>query len=173
MNDISIAHLYISPGHNFFGHHGQPPGEHPIVEVEEVRCVTGCGVVGDRFYGHMPGYAGEITFFELEVYEELCRTLDVSDRHPGVFRRNVTTRGVRLNDLIGRRFSIQGVEFLGVAHCSPCYWMDHAFAPMAEKALAGKGGLRARILTDGVLRADSPRYQRSGRAGRSEGVEKL
>ena len=62
MNDISIAHLYVSPGHNFFGHHGQPPGEYPTVEVEEVRCVTGRGVVGDRFYGHMPGYAGEITF---------------------------------------------------------------------------------------------------------------
>lgn len=157
MKPIPIAALFISRGHNFFGHHGKPPGSHPLVCPEAVRCVAGRGIVGDRFYDHKEGYKGQITFFELEVYEELCGTLGVEGRGAGVFRRNALTRGVRLNDLIGKEFEIQGLRFEGVAECSPCYWMDQAFAPGTEEALKGRGGLRAKILTDGVLRVDSPR----------------
>jgi MOSC domain-containing protein YiiM len=50
---------------------------------------------------------------------------------------------------------VQGVRFLGTQECSPCHWMNHAFAAGAERALHGRGGLRARILTDGVLRRDA------------------
>ena len=48
---IRVEHLFISPGHNFFGHHGQPAGEHPTLSVEEIECVAGRGIRGDRFYG--------------------------------------------------------------------------------------------------------------------------
>jgi len=156
MSSIRIAALYISPGHNFFGHHGKPPGTHPLLHPDAVRCVAGRGIVGDRFFNHKEGYKGQITFFESEIYEELCSSLGVENRDAGAFRRNALTRGVRLNDLIGREFEIQGLRFEGVAECSPCYWMDHAFAPGAEEALKGRGGLRARILTGGTLRVDSP-----------------
>jgi MOSC domain-containing protein YiiM len=54
-------------------------------------------------------------------------------------------------ELIGAAFELQGVQFRGTTHCAPCHWMDTAFAPGAEKFLAGRGGLRARILTDGRL----------------------
>ena len=64
------------------------------------------------------------------------------------------TEGADLNALIGQRFIVQGVEFEGVCECSPCYWMDRAIAPGAEEALKGRGGLRARILSNGVLRAE-------------------
>jgi MOSC domain-containing protein YiiM len=151
---ITIEHLYISPGHNFFGHHGKPPGQNPTVEVEEVRCVAGRGIEGDRFFDHKDDYPGQITFFSMEIYEELCRTLDVQDPDPSAFRRNALTRGVDLNELIGEEFEVQGVRFQGAAECSPCYWMDRSFAPGAEEALEGRGGLRARILSDGVLRAE-------------------
>jgi MOSC domain-containing protein YiiM len=70
-------------------------------------------------------------------------------------RRNVITKGVDLNSLIGKRFVIQGVEFEGVCECSPCHWMNEAIAPGAEAALHGRGGLRARILTDGQLKVES------------------
>jgi len=72
---------------------------------------------------------------------------------PGVTRRNVISVGVDLNSLIGEEFEVQGVRFAGVCECSPCYWMDLAIAPGAEMLLKGRGGLRARILSDGVLRA--------------------
>ena len=74
---------------------------------------------------------------------------------PGVTRRNIITRGVDLNSLVGKEFEIQGVSFAGVCECSPCHWMNDAIAPGAEAALHGRSGLRARILTDGVLRVDA------------------
>jgi len=124
-------------------------------EVECISCLRGRGIEGDRFFDFKPNYKGQITFFSAEIYDALCRTLDVWDRSPAVFRRNVITRGVNLNTLIDKEFVVQGVHFLGMAECSPCHWMDRAFAPGAEKELEGNGGLRARILTDGILGVDA------------------
>ncbi len=152
---IRVEHLFLSPGHNYFGHHGKPADEHPILAVPEVECVAGRGLRGDRFFDYKPDYKGQITFFAGEIHDELCVLLQTWDREPSVYRRNVITRGVDLNTLIGAEFEIQGVRFRGSAECSPCYWMDRAFAPGAEAALKGRGGLRAKILTDGVLRVDA------------------
>jgi MOSC domain-containing protein YiiM len=151
---IVVRHLFISPDHNFFGHHGQEAGKSPLCEVREIECVAGRGVRGDRFFDYKENYKGQITFFSSEVFDEVCRSLDASEKSPGAARRNVVTKGIDLNSLVGQRFTIQGVEFEGVCECKPCYWMDQAIAPGAEEALQGRGGLRARILTDGVLRAD-------------------
>lgn len=150
---IQVVGLFISPGHNYFGHHGQPAGEQPAVAVNEVQCVAGRGLSGDRFFDFKQDYQGQITFFSEEVFNDLCRNLGVNGKSPGVTRRNVITRGVDLNSLVGEKFKLQGVMFEGVSECSPCHWMDQAIAPGAEAALHGRGGLRARILTDGLLRA--------------------
>jgi MOSC domain-containing protein YiiM len=123
-----------------------------MVEVEEIKCLAGRGLEGDRFLDFKPDYKGQITFFPAEIYDELCVRFDVRDKPPSAFRRNVITRGVDLNTLIGREFTIQGVRFLGTAECSPCHWQDGAFAAGTEEALQGRGGLRAKILSDGVLR---------------------
>lgn len=152
---IRIQHLYVSPDHNFFGHHEQPAGAHPMLEVPELRCLAGRGIEGDRFLDFKPDYKGQITFFAQEIYEDLCARLDVWDKPPSVFRRNVITSGVDLNTLIGREFAIQGVRFLGVAECAPCHWQDGAFAAGAEDALQSHGGLRAKILSDGILRVSA------------------
>ena len=149
---MTVVHLYISPEHNFFGHHGQLPGEAPMTEVESVECVAGQGLRGDRFFGFKDDYKGQATFFSMEVYERLCQELQVTHRDPSVFRRNILVHGVDLNTLIGTEFELQGVRFLGTQECSPCHWMDHAFGAGAEKALHGHGGLRAKILSNGVLR---------------------
>jgi MOSC domain-containing protein YiiM len=151
---VRIRYLYISPGHNYFGHHGQSPGEHGILECKEIQCVAGRGIVGDRFFDFKPGYDGQITFFAEETYHALGRELAVCDKAPDVFRRNVITAGVDLNALIGVEFEIQGVRFRGVEECKPCHWMNQAFASGAESFLRGRGGLRAAILTDGTLRVD-------------------
>lgn len=152
---IRIAGIFISPGHNFFGHHEQPPGGHPTLAVTEVNCVAGRGLAGDRFFDFKADYKGQVTFFASEVFAEVCQKLHTSEKSPGVTRRNVITCGVDLNALVGKRFVIQGIEFEGVGECSPCHWMNHAIAAGAEAALHGRGGLRARILTDGVLRVDA------------------
>jgi MOSC domain-containing protein YiiM len=77
----------------------------------------------------------------------------LQDCSPSLVRRNVITRDVDLNKLIDEDFEVQGVRFHGTSECRPCYWMDHAIAPGAEEFLKGRGGLRAQILTDGILRS--------------------
>lgn len=94
-------------------------------------------------------------FLSHEVSEEVCRSLGADVRSVSVNRRNVITEGMDLNILIGQRFFVQGVEYEGVSECKPCYWMDYAIAPRAEAALEGRGGLRARILSDGMLRVEN------------------
>lgn len=150
---MKIRRLFISPGHNFFGHHGQPAGENPVLEVAEIECVAGRGIRGDRFFDFRENYKGQITFFAQEVFESLCAELKLAGKSPGATRRNVITAGADLNALVGEEFEIQAVRFRGMAECSPCYWMDQAFAPGAEKFLQNRGGLRAQILSDGILRA--------------------
>ena len=150
---MEVCHLYISVGHNFFGHHGREPDQFAATEVPAIECVSGHGIRGDRFFDYRDDYKGQITFFSLEVFDELCRTLQLQDCSPSLVRRNVVTRGVDLNDLIGSEFELQGVKFHATGECKPCYWMDRAVKPGTEAFLQGRGGLRAKILSDGTLRS--------------------
>jgi molybdopterin-guanine dinucleotide biosynthesis protein A len=153
-----ISSLFISTGHNFFGHHGLPPGAHPMLAVDHIDCVAGRGIRGDRFFDFKPDYKGQITFFQAEDLAALWHDLAVppSARDPAATRRNVITESLSLPDLIGEEFELQGVRFLGTEECRPCYWMDGAIVTGAEQWMRGRGGLRARILTDGILRAPRP-----------------
>jgi len=146
-----IRQIFISRGHNYFGHHGKPPDDYPLVEVERIECVAGHGIRGDRFYDYRDNYKGQITFFSLEVFDKLVEHFGIRSKSAGVLRRNVIVSGIDLNDLIGEEFSIQGVRLRGTGHCRPCYWLDQAFAPGTEHFLEGNGGLRAEILTDGAI----------------------
>ena len=148
---MRIEQIFTSPGHNYYGHHGRPPGDFPLEEFAHVECVRGRGIRGDRFFDYRDDYKGQITFFAAEVFAELVYTFGIANKSAGVLRRNVIVSGVDLMKLIGSDFALQGVQFRGTAQCAPCSWMDTAFAPGAEKFLAGRGGLRARILTDGRI----------------------
>lgn len=151
---MHIAQIYISPGHNFFGHHGKPSDDFEVKIVDEVECVAGRGLKGDRFFDYKEDYKGQVTFFSQEVYQSLCKHFEIWDKPAHVLRRNILTEGVRLNDLIGEEFEIQGIRFAGTQESAPCYWMNEAFAPGTEDFLKGQGGLRARVLSSGVLRCE-------------------
>lgn len=152
---MKIANIYISSGHNFYGRQGKDPLKHTTESLQQVECIEGSGLVGDRFFDYKDDYRGQITFFSFEVYNNLCSALEIHDKDTGVFRRNVITSGVDLNTLIDQEFEIQGIQFLGTVECSPCAWMDQAFGPGAEAFLKGQGGLRAKILTSGTLKVDA------------------
>lgn len=152
---MRVQHLFISAGHNFFGRRGQPPGSHAILEVAQVECVAGRGLRGDRFFDYKEDYKGQVTFFAMEVFEALRRELHLPAAQPGATRRNVFVHGMDLNSLIGQAFEVQGIRFEGTGECSPCDWMDLALGPGAEAWMRGRGGLRARILTSGILRRDA------------------
>ncbi|HEY1770867.1 MAG TPA: MOSC domain-containing protein [Chthoniobacterales bacterium] len=157
---MQIEQIFISPGHNYFGHFGREPDAFPLEEKTEIECVAGRGIRGDRFFDFRDDYQGQVTFFSREVFEELAQTMRLTNKSPGVLRRNVIVSGVELNDLIGHDFVLQGIQFRGTAHCKPCPWMDVAFAPGSEEFLAQRGGLRARILTDGQLHVGNAELRR-------------
>lgn len=152
---IRVEQLFISPGHNFVGHHGGPPGENPIMTVTEVECVAGRGLRGDRYFDRAENHKGQITFFSMDVFDALRQEMNLPDAQPQSTRRNAFVRGVDLSSLVGKRFEAQGVQFEGVEESKPCDWMNLAIGPGAKEWLKGRGGLRCRILTDGVLRRDA------------------
>ncbi|MGI8435795.1 MAG: MOSC domain-containing protein [Chthoniobacterales bacterium] len=152
---MQIRQIFLSAGHNYVGHHGREPDDFALQEVDEIGCVAGHGLRGDRFFDFKDDYQGQVTFFSGEVFDQLSAAFPEVKKSPGVLRRNVIVTGVDLNSLIGQEFEVQGVRFRGTQHCAPCYWMERAFAPGAEAWLKNRGGLRARILTDGTLTANA------------------
>lgn len=125
-----------------------------MLEQSEIRCLAGRGIEGDRFLDYKEDFKGQITFFSIEVFEAVLEELGLDPaRHcPSLVRRNVFTRNIDLNGLIGATFHLQGIPFEGSEECAPCEWMDHALTKGAYQILKGRGGLRARIRNDGILR---------------------
>lgn len=153
--NADLLEIWISPGNDFRGHHGMARGEHGIEKVAEVECVAGMGLKGDRYFGYKPDFKGQVTFFDARAVEAVREHFNRPDLSGGEFRRNLIVRGVDLADWVGKHFRFQGIEFEGSEECRPCYWMNEAVAPGAEEFLQTRfrGGLRARILTDGWLRS--------------------
>lgn len=150
-----LAEIWISPGHDFRGHHGGARGDHGSESVPVVECVAGMGLRGDRYFGHKEDFKGQVTFFDAAAIQAVRDHFQKPELAGSIFRRNLIVRGVDLSAWIGRRFRFQGVEFEGSEECRPCYWMDEAVGPGAEEFLKDhcRGGLRARILSDGTLTA--------------------
>lgn len=146
-----VTHLFISPGHNYYGRHGKGSEDHEILDREEISLVAGSGVEDDRFFDYKDDYKGQVTLFDHATYERVMSEFELPDLKPSAFRRNVVVKGLDLNELIGKAFRLGGVELTGSEEAKPCYWMDEACAPGVEKFLKGSGGLRCRIKTGGKL----------------------
>lgn len=124
--------------------------------LESVYVYAGKGIVGDRHYGHRKESGLNITLVEIEEIERFNhdhgQTISESDT-----RRNIITRGVRLNDLLGKRFTIGQVTLLGTELCEPCSKLGKQLSKQgltsAEvvKGFLNKGGLRCDVLSNGKL----------------------
>jgi MOSC domain-containing protein YiiM len=130
----------------------------PMRSVSQVVGAAGRGLLGDRHCrpadAPPPGPHDEVrnvSLVEAEVLESLRdeHGIDLGGQET---RRNVLTRGVRLNDLLGRRFTLGGLLCEGVEICEPCAHMQQKVGKPVLKPLVHRGGLRARILTSGTLR---------------------
>ena len=148
---VTLKHIFISPGHNYIGRHGLGAMDYAIEEAESIECVAGRGIVDDRFFDYEPDYKGQITLFDWAVFERVRDEIVKGKLHPMAFRRNVVVQGIDLNTLINKRFTLGDLELTGSCECTPCYWMDQACAPGTHEFLKGQGGLRARITHGGVL----------------------
>ena len=156
--DAVLEHIYISPGHDYWGKRAEDAPEHGIRDVPDVRAVEGKGLEGDRYFQGRANRLGQVTFFEAEVFDAIREQFQLPALSPAVFRRNLIVRGIRLRGLMGRRFVFQGVTFEGSQECKPCVWMDRAVAMGAQQFMREpfRGGLRARVCSTGVLRVNPP-----------------
>ena len=133
-----------------------PAAKAPTRAVEQVEAVPGAGLVDDRyflkqgtFFKPEPDY--ELTLIEAEAIEAAAREYKVT-LAPGDARRNLVTRGVPLNHLVGRDFQVGDVKLHGIRLCEPCSHLEGLTGAPVIKALRHRGGLRAQILTQGVIR---------------------
>jgi MOSC domain-containing protein YiiM len=128
----------------------------PQSEISSIEVVQGKGIVSDRNFG-LSTYPGQnITFIEAEILENFItnfsRPYDLS-----ISRRNIITREVRLNELVGKTFQIGSVKFLGIELCEPCKQLGKNLSNSSTtpkeivKWFLNKGGLRANILSSGII----------------------
>lgn len=137
-----VTAIYISPAATVLPH-----------AVNEVEARANRGLVGDRYFEgggtfsnwEPKGPGRELTIIESEVLVEL--SLCAAEA-----RRNIVTADVRLNDLVGKRFRIGDVLIEGIRLCPPCTHLDQVTGKELLKPLADRGGLRANVLSDGVIR---------------------
>ena len=144
MFEGSVDSIYIAP----------TAGE-KVTRVGEVRAIPGKGLEGDRYFlgqgtFSKPEPDRELTLIEIEAVEALEREKGIA-LEPGALRRNVVTRDVPLNHLVGREFTIGGVRARGLKLCEPC---KHLAGMTHEGVLTGllhRCGLRAQIISEGVI----------------------
>ena len=124
--------------------------------VERVEALPGRGLVGDRYFlkegtfSDRDGPDREVTLIEAEALEGLARDYEIT-LQPAQARRNLLTRGVPLNHLVGRTFAIGPASLRGIRLCEPCGHLEKLTCKGVQKGLIHRGGLRAQILTGGLL----------------------
>jgi MOSC domain-containing protein YiiM len=112
--------------------------------VESVRAVAGKGLEGDRHFTESAKPGEALTLVEQDVVEDVGLP-------PGGTRRQLTVSGTGLNDLVGKRFRVGGVECYGVELCEPCLHLERMTRPGIIKELVHRAGINADILSDGTI----------------------
>jgi MOSC domain-containing protein YiiM len=139
---------------------GPDPGG-PMRPAEVVRAVPGQGLVSDRYWQGAPnaprkrGPDREVTLIEAEAIEAMDRDLGVT-LDPSESRRNFVTRGVALNHLVGHEFRVGDARLKGLRLCEPCSHIEEMTRPGVRAGLVHRGGLRAQVLDEGLVRVGDP-----------------
>jgi hypothetical protein len=136
-----------------------PAAEAPMRPLSEVEALAGIGLANDRYalgvgyYSPRPTDPGarEVTLLEAEVLDWLAAEHGIA-LAPTEHRRNLTTRGVRLEALIGKRFRVGDVLLDGVRDCPPCEHLEQVSGKRVMRLLLGRAGIRARVVGGGTIR---------------------
>jgi MOSC domain-containing protein YiiM len=123
----------------------------PCEPVDRVHAVAGRGIEGDRKYGHHePGSGHDLTLVAAEALEALEQETGIR-LEPGQSRRQVTTRGIDVNALVGRRFTVGGVEAVGIELCEPCRHLQSLTPPGTMRGLVHRAGINADVVFGGEI----------------------
>lgn len=129
-------------------------------EQEKIELVAGCGIVGDRNFGLSKWPGQNLTLIEAEEIESFLNEHNLP-HDLTISRRNLITRGVRLNELVGKEFQLGDVVLKGVELCEPCGSLGERLSSLTGPELSpklliqrfmGKGGLRVDALTSGIIK---------------------
>jgi MOSC domain-containing protein YiiM len=133
-----------------------------LKSLDAVHAVPGKGLEGDRYFTHTgtysdtPGSGRDLTLIESEQLEGIEREHGIKIG-PGESRRNLMTRGVSLNDLVDKEFTVGAVTVRGTRLCEPCAYLAETLGnPAALKALVHRAGLRCDIVTEGTINVGDP-----------------
>jgi MOSC domain-containing protein YiiM len=118
--------------------------------VQSVRALAGRGLEGNRYFFDEAAPGRALTLIAAEAVEAMEQEDGISIE-PRASRRNVVTRGVDVNALVGKRFRVGGVECRGIELCEPCTDLQAMTKPGIIKGLTHRGGLNADILSDGEI----------------------
>lgn len=132
----------------------------PVESRPAVEAVAGQGLAGDRYFAAESAESKNVTLIESEAIEALARDYHL-EIAPGGSRRNIVTRGVALNHLVGREFCVGDVVLRGVKLCEPCLHLEQMTVKGALRGLVHRGGLRAAIVAGGVIRVGDPITEQS------------
>lgn len=133
----------------------------PMESRESVRAVPGKGLEGDHRFdptgtlSAKKGFGREATFIEVEAVEAVFRDYQI-ELGANETRRNILTRGVALNHLIGREFTVGTTRFKGIEMCEPCQHLEKLTRKGVKEALIHRGGLNAQILDEGTVSVGDP-----------------
>jgi len=127
----------------------------PMRELERATMVEGVGIEGDRYATGLGYYSSkpdvrDVTLIEVETLEALARDHDLI-LEPSEHRRNLTTRGIPLNHLVGQRFHVGGVVLEGGRLNTPCAYLDDLVGKKVFRHLVHRSGLNCRIISGGVI----------------------
>ena len=137
--------------------HIAPTAAAAMTSVKEVRAVKSKGLEGDRYaaklgtYSKDPGSGRDVTLIESEAIEALRRDYQI-ELAADESRRNIVTRGISLNHLVGKDFRVGEAVLRGTRLCEPCAHMEKLTVKGALRGLIHRGGLRAEIVKGGTIR---------------------
>jgi MOSC domain-containing protein YiiM len=130
-----------------------------LQSIVQATLESGRGLAGDRYYNQRGTFSEklkssgdwEITLIESEEILRFNQSQDLS-LSAAAFRRNLITSGIRLNDLVGRRFAVGTAILEATRLCEPCAHLAKLIGPSVVKEMAHRAGLRARIVSSSIVR---------------------
>lgn len=130
----------------------------PLAELQ-----AGAGLVGDRYHSAKGTFSAklegtpdaQLTLIEAEQIDRFNQAIDNNYAY-GAFRRNIVTRGIRLNDLVGKEFLIGNIRLRGIRLCEPCAHLARLLHPEVVAQMTHRAGLRAQIIGEGDISVGDP-----------------
>jgi hypothetical protein len=131
----------------------------PLFHLLEVSIVKNMGIVGDRYFNKKGSFSERlkdkhdfhITLIEIEEIDAFNKLTGLNYKS-GIFRRNIVTKGIKLNNLVGKEFEINGVKLIGMRLCEPCKMLSSIIGDEFLTEMVHKAGLRAKVLNSGDVK---------------------